>query len=181
MDRSEHREMHRGRVRAAVGRGFLLVLLGALAPMAMQQALAADAPQTTDAAGAAQILGNWLTGKHDGIIQIRRTREGLYQGQIVGGNDRQRLDLHNPDPALRQRQLLGQVILQDMQYDGGGRWSGGTIYDPDSGHTYRCRLELRGADRLHVRGFLGVSLLGRSQTWTRYLGSSMQLPPAAAH
>lgn len=149
--------------------------------MAAYQAHAADATQPANDAQAAQILGNWLTQKRDGIIQIRRTSEGLYQGQIVGGDDPQRTDAHNPDPALRERRLLGQVILQDMQYDGAGRWSGGTIYDPDSGHSYRCRLELRGADQLHVRGFLGVAVLGRSQTWTRYRGSSMQLPPATNH
>ena len=159
----------------------LLTALGALGAMAAFGAHAADAAGASEDARSRQIIGNWLTEKRDGIIQISRTSEGLYQGQIVGGDDPQRTDAHNPDPALRQRTLLGQLILQDMQYDGAGRWSGGTIYDPDSGHTYRCRLELRGADQLHVRGFLGVSLLGRSQTWTRYRGSSMQLPPPSGH
>jgi uncharacterized protein (DUF2147 family) len=149
--------------------------------MAAYEAHAADAAKPADDAQATQILGHWLTQKQDGIIQISRTSEGLYQGQIVGGDDLQRVDTHNPDPTLRARRLLGLVILQDMQYDGAGHWSAGTIYDPDSGHTYRCRLEVRGADRLHVRGFLGVAALGRSQTWTRYRGSSMQLPPAANH
>ena len=141
---------------------------------------AADVTRSAGDAQATQILGNWLTQKRDGIIRISRTSEGLYQGQIVGGDDPQRTDTHNPDPNLRERRLLGQVILQDMQYDGAGHWSAGTIYDPDTGHTYRCRMQLRaGADRLTVRGFLGVALLGRSQSWTRYRGSSLQLPPAA--
>lgn len=143
-------------------------------------AIAAAAAGAPDDAQVTQILGNWLTQKRDGIIQITRNTDGLYEGKIVGGDDPQRTDTHNPDPALRARLLLGQLILQDMQYDGAGHWSGGTIYDPDSGHTYRCRLQLRAPDRLHVRGFLGVSLLGRSQTWTRYRGTSMQLPPAGA-
>jgi uncharacterized protein (DUF2147 family) len=156
--------------------------VAALGLMAAYGVHAADATQPAGDAQATQILGNWLTQKRDGIIQISRTREGLYQGQIVGGDDPQRTDAHNPDPTLRARRLLGQVILQDMQYDGAGRWSAGTIYDPDTGHTYRCRLQLRaGADRLSVRGFLGVSLLGRSQTWTRYRGSSLQLPAATGH
>jgi uncharacterized protein (DUF2147 family) len=155
--------------------GLLVALLGALGSMAGPVATAADDTR------AAAIVGNWLTQKHDGIIQITRTSEGLYQGAIVGGDDPQRTDTHNPDPALRQRTLLGQLIIQDMQYDGAGHWIGGTIYDPDSGHTYRCRLELRDADHLHVRGFLGISVLGRSQIWTRYRGTSMQLPSAAVH
>jgi uncharacterized protein (DUF2147 family) len=128
---------------------------------------------------AAQILGNWLTEPRDGIIEISVTSDGSYQGKIVGGNDPQRLDQHNPDQARRSQTVLGQIILQRMKYDGEGKWSGGSIYDPDSGRTYRCRLERLDNQRLQVRGFIGFALLGRSQVWTRYLGSSMTLPAAA--
>jgi uncharacterized protein (DUF2147 family) len=128
---------------------------------------------------AAQILGNWLTEPRDGIIEISRASDGSYRGTIVGGNDPQRLDAHNPDQARRSQTLLGQSILRGMKYDGDGKWSGGTIYDPDSGRTYQCRLQRLDQDRLQVRGFIGFALLGRSQVWTRYLGSSMTLPPAS--
>ena len=124
------------------------------------------------------ILGNWLTEPRDGIIEISIAGDGSYQGRIVGGNSPQRQDQHNPDPARRSQLLLGQVIFQGMKYDGEGKWSGGTIYDPDSGRTYRCRLERLDAERLQVRGFIGFALLGRSQVWTRYRGSSMTLPAA---
>ena len=63
-----------------------------------------------------------------------------------------------------------------MKYDGEGKWSGGTIYDPDSGHTYSCHLELLEANKLKLRGYFGVSLLGRTQIWTRYTGTSLVLP-----
>jgi uncharacterized protein (DUF2147 family) len=76
--------------------------------------------------------------------------------------------------------LLGQSILLGMHPDGAGAWSGGTIYEPDSGRTYKCHLELIDRDHLKVRGFIGVSLLGRSQTWTRYSGASLDLS-APAH
>jgi len=128
---------------------------------------------------AAQILGNWLTEPRDGIIEISVAGDGSYQGKIVGGNDPHRLDQHNPDQARRSQIVLGQIILQGMKYDGEGKWSGGSIYDPDSGRTYRCRLQRLDNDRLQVRGFIGFALLGRSQVWTRYLGSSMTLPAAA--
>jgi uncharacterized protein (DUF2147 family) len=124
------------------------------------------------------IVGNWLTETRDGIIQISVTGDGSYLGKIVGGNSPQRLDQHNPDPARRSQLLLGQTIFQGMKYDGEGKWSGGTIYDPDSGRTYKCRLERLDPDRLQVRGFIGFALLGRSQVWTRYLASSMTLPAA---
>jgi uncharacterized protein (DUF2147 family) len=148
-----------------------LILLAALGLPLAAAASAGDEP--------AQILGNWLTEPRDGIIQISLAADGSYQGRIVGGNEPQRLDQHNPDPARRSQTLLGHTILQGMKYDGDGKWSGGTIYDPDSGRTYKCHLERLDPQRLQVRGFIGFALLGRSQVWTRYLGSSMTLPPAS--
>jgi uncharacterized protein (DUF2147 family) len=150
---------------AALG---LLALLGAL-------------PLAAAAEGAdASLLGRWLTEPRDGIIEITRAADGSYQGQIIGGNAPTRVDAKNPDPAKRQQLLRGQVILSGLHAEGEA-WSGGTIYDPDSGRTYKCRIESIDRDHLKVRGFLGISLLGRSQTWTRYTGSSLDLPPATAH
>jgi uncharacterized protein (DUF2147 family) len=153
-------------------RGLLwLILLAALGLPLVAAGSPSDEP--------AQILGNWLTEPRDGIIQISVAADGSYQGRIVGGNDPQRLDPHNPDATRRSQLLLGQAILQGMKYDGDGKWSGGTIYDPDSGRTYKCHLQRLDQQRLQVRGFIGFALLGRSQVWTRYLGSSMTLPPAS--
>jgi uncharacterized protein (DUF2147 family) len=134
-------------------------------------------------AGAVQaqdvILGRWLTEPRDGIIEITRAADNSFQGRIIGGNAPGRLDSHNPDPARRPQQLLGQAILQGLHPDGEGGWSGGTIYDPNSGRTYKCRMELLDGDHLKLRGFIGISLLGRTQTWSRYRGTALVLPPAA--
>jgi len=62
--------------------------------------------------------------------------------------------------------MQGVVILRDMEPDG-EKWSGGNIIDPGNGRTYRCKMELSGPNRLRVRGFLGISLLGRTQVWER--------------
>lgn len=129
---------------------------------------AGDDPQTA-------IQGNWLTEPKDGIIQITRSGD-VYEGRIIGGNERGKLDSNNPDPAKRTLELRGQVIMHDMKYDGDSEWSGGTIYDPKSGSTYKCKLELRADGTLKVRGYIGISLLGKTQTWTRYTGDSMDLP-----
>ena len=151
-------------------------LLLLIVPMLL---LALAAPMTGASDDQARlILGNWLTEPRDGIIQISIAGDGSYQGKIVGGNNPQRQDQHNPDPARRSQLLLGQTIVQGMKYDGDGKWSGGSIYDPDSGRSYKCRLELLEPDRLQVRGFIGFALLGRSQVWTRYQASSMTLPAA---
>jgi uncharacterized protein (DUF2147 family) len=126
----------------------------------------------------AQLLGRWLTDPPDGIIEIAVAADGSYQGKIIGGDSPDRLDSKNPDQAKRSASLLGQLIMRDLKYDGQGRWSGGSIYDPDSGHTYSVHLELVDANKLKVRGYLGVSLLGRTTTWMRYTGTSLILPKA---
>jgi uncharacterized protein (DUF2147 family) len=63
--------------------------------------------------------------------------------------------------------VIGLRILWDLQKDGDG-WSGGTILDPETGKTYKCLLSLEdGGKKLKVRGFIGVSLVGRTQYWLR--------------
>lgn len=132
---------------------------------------AADDAQT-------KVLGNWLTEPKDGIIQVSVASDGSLQGKIIGGNEPGKLDSKNPDPAKRSLVLRGQVIMQGLKYDGDSRWSGGTIYDPKNGSTYKCKIELRADGSLRVRGFIGFALLGKTQVWTRYTGVSMDLPKA---
>lgn len=119
------------------------------------------------------IEGTWLTGNGEGLITITVTDDGP-QGSIAGSakpeseQEPNRKDALNPDPALRDRPLLGLGILGSFKADGSGRWKGGRIYDPDSGKTYKCKLKLVDANTLEVRGYLGISLLGRTETWTRH-------------
>jgi uncharacterized protein (DUF2147 family) len=126
---------------------------------------------------ASHVLGTWLTQPKTGIILITQRADGKYEGRIVGGTTPTRLDVKNPDPARRTLLLKGQLILHDMGYDGKGAWSGGTIYDPDSGSTYKALLQLNADGTLKVRGYIGFSLLGRNEIWTRYTGTEMDLPP----
>jgi uncharacterized protein (DUF2147 family) len=76
-------------------------------------------------------------------------------------------DRHNPDPGLRRRKVTGLEILHGLMPQGEGTWVGGSIYDPASGNSYTCRLTLDGDNRLWLRGYLGIPLLGRTTTWTR--------------
>jgi uncharacterized protein (DUF2147 family) len=76
-------------------------------------------------------------------------------------------DVHNPDPALRARQVEGLEVLRGLMQRADGTWTDGSIYDPASGYTYRCQLSLDGNDRLRLRGYVGVPLIGRTTTWTR--------------
>jgi uncharacterized protein (DUF2147 family) len=78
-------------------------------------------------------------------------------------------DKNNPDPALRNRPVIGLEILRGLLPSNQTplSWTGGTIYDPVSGNTYRCRLKLESGDRLYLHGYLGIPLVGRTTTWTR--------------
>ncbi len=129
-------------------------------------ALAASAAS----ASPADIEGTWLSGDGDGLIRIEVTDTSI-SARIVGSpNDdpeRPTTDVRNPDPKLRDRALIGLDIFSGFRYDGDGRWSGGFIYDPNSGKTYRCKLKLLDRDTLKVRGFIGISLIGRTETWHR--------------
>jgi uncharacterized protein (DUF2147 family) len=136
---------------------------------------------TAQGSAAPGILGRWLTEPRDGIIEITQAADGSYQGKIIGGNAPGRVDAKNPDASRRQQLLLGQIILLGMRAEGADGWAGGTIYDPDSGRTYKCHIEPIDHDHLKVRGFIGLSLLGRSQTWTRYAGASLDLSNQKAH
>jgi uncharacterized protein (DUF2147 family) len=113
-------------------------------------------------------LGRWQTAKKDGTIELTVDADGRLQGKIVDGSGgSERLDANNPDPALRSRPLRGQFILKGLSYDGDGKWSGGTIYDPNNGKTYRLKVETSGENLLRLRGYIGTPLLGRTEIWTR--------------
>lgn len=80
-------------------------------------------------------------------------------------------DAENPEPALREREVIGLELLRGLRAspaaDGWDGWDGGEIYDPGSGRTYRAAARLDGPDRLQLRGYLGIHLLGRTTTWIR--------------
>jgi uncharacterized protein (DUF2147 family) len=69
--------------------------------------------------------------------------------------------------ALKNQPIIGMVILRELKKDG-DEWSGGTILDPANGKTYKCKIAVEdGGKKLKVRGYIGVSLLGRTQHWVR--------------
>lgn len=116
------------------------------------------------------VEGTWLSGDGDGWIEITLAGNGLsgvIRGSPNSGNDRPDTDDKNPDPALRSRPLTGLELFEGFSWDGEGRWTGGTIYDPNSGKTYRCIITWVDENTLKVRGYVGVPMLGRTETWTR--------------
>ena len=130
-------------------------------------------PMTALAEIAAEhVEGMWLSADGTGWIKIELS-DNVPTGSIAGSADESGnrgpsdKDNLNPDPALRDRLLLGLTIMDGFTYAGGGKWKSGRIYDPNSGKTYKCRLTLVDEDTLELRGYIGFSLLGRTETWTR--------------
>jgi len=122
------------------------------------------------------ILGVWTTEGGD-KIEIYSCEEGycaeiieivdpLYpEGDPMAGKPK--VDRENPDESLRDRPIIGLELMKGFTAKGNGRWTGGTIYDPENGKTYKCKITLDGENRLKVRGYIGVSIIGRTTVWTR--------------
>ena len=110
------------------------------------------------------------TGKPRGLVRITEVN-GRYQGKLEKifpqpGED--------PDPKCdkcsglrRDQPVIGMTILWDLTKQG-EEYQGGEALDPENGKTYRAKAKLEdGGKTLHVRGFIGISLLGRTQVWVR--------------
>jgi uncharacterized protein (DUF2147 family) len=118
------------------------------------------------------ILGKWINPSGEGQIQIYK-KGNLYYGKLVWlkfPNDeatgKPKLDKNNPDKNLQNRPILGLEILKNFTFDGDDVYEDGKIYDPKNGKDYSCKMTLNG-NKLKIRGYIGVSLLGRSEIWTR--------------
>ncbi|UPK68751.1 DUF2147 domain-containing protein [Chitinophaga filiformis] len=117
-----------------------------------------------------KILGTWLNEEKDGKIEIYKSGS-KYFGKLVWGKNMyepdgsSRTDIKNPDPKLRSRKLQDLVLLTNFTYDD-GEWEGGKIYDPKSGKTYSCVMKFKG-NILQIKGYIGITLLGRTTTWTK--------------
>ncbi len=119
------------------------------------------------------VLGTWLNGTKRGQIQIYK-QGNTYAGKLVWlieptdpATGKPRIDNKNADPAKRNRPLLNLPLMYNFKYDGGNVWSDGKIYNPEDGKEYNCKMTLKDPNVLDVRGYLGIALLGKTQTWTR--------------
>ena len=124
--------------------------------------------QIAGAQSKSKILGVWNNTEKTAQIEIMESENGLI-GKIIWLKDEQPeeeifKDVVNKDTSLRDRPLMGLTILEGLKYDK-GVWKDGKIYDPESGLTYTCELQLMKKDLLEVRGFLGDSWVSRTVEW----------------
>jgi uncharacterized protein (DUF2147 family) len=142
-------------------------------------AMLAGVPLCAWAASADDILGIWFNEEKDSRIEIVKCGE-RYCGNVVwlqepnyAGGSRDgvpgtpMLDHHNPDPSLRKTPIIGLQIVHDFAFAGDNLWKDGKVYDPKNGKTYQGKMTLVTPNRLDLRGFIGISLIGRTTTWTR--------------
>ena len=114
------------------------------------------------------ILGIWWTPEKDGKLEMYE-KDGLIFGKLIWAETPGK-DTKNPDPEMRSRDLVGTDIIKNFTYNTRKeRWEGGTIYDANSGKTYSCRMWFPDGDtkKLKVRGYIGISLLGRTEVFER--------------
>jgi uncharacterized protein (DUF2147 family) len=116
------------------------------------------------------IIGTWLTGSGKGKVKI--TQNGnLFEGTIVWLKDplvngKPDLDDLNPQKDLRSRPVMGIKVLSGLKFNASSnKWEEGTIYDPENGKSYSCNITQVDEKKIHLRGYIGISLIGRTDTW----------------
>jgi uncharacterized protein (DUF2147 family) len=112
------------------------------------------------------IIGTYMTAENEGMVEITK-RGTKYYGKLTWTKTVGKLDSNNPDPKQKTDKLAGKEILKDFVFDGDDQWNGGTIYDPKNGKTYDCKLTPDAKGNLNVRGFIGISLIGRTSFWIK--------------
>ncbi len=115
--------------------------------------------------------GTWYNQEKTARVQFYEQGGKLF-GKVVWLNEpirdgKPRTDENNPDKELAKKPLMGLVFLKNFKKDSEKAWSGGTIYDPNNGKTYSCEMKLINPDKLNVRGYIGISLIGRTSEFTR--------------
>jgi uncharacterized protein (DUF2147 family) len=138
---------------------FLLVFLLLASYVGFSQAPGPDA-----------VIGTWLTASTKAKVTIYK--EGSkYNGKITWLKEpnypdgKPKVDKNNPEKSKQSIPLLGLNMLKDFVFND-GQWEDGTIYDPENGKTYSCTIKYRDG-KLDLRGYIGISLIGRTQTWFR--------------
>jgi uncharacterized protein (DUF2147 family) len=139
----------------------------------MKAILAASAAASIALAGSAAAedgpFGVWQSPSRGAHIQIVPCEDGAICGKLLTASrpksNPQLLDIHNKDPSLRDRSMLGQTVLQGFK-GGPMKWTGGKLYNPGDGNYYSGVITLVDNDHLQLKG-CAFWFLCKGQTWTR--------------
>jgi uncharacterized protein (DUF2147 family) len=117
-----------------------------------------------------KIEGTWFNDIKDAKIQIYKSNDGKFYGKIIWlkepiKNGKPKLDEKNRNEKLQKQPIVGLLILKGFEKDG-DTYEDGTIYDPENGKTYDCKITYKGKT-LSIRGYVGISMFGRTTVWER--------------
>ncbi|MEL6719704.1 MAG: DUF2147 domain-containing protein [Bacteroidota bacterium] len=110
------------------------------------------------------VIGKYLSPDKVGQIEVFK-RNGKYYGRTICCNEK-RMDVKNPNPALRVRSRIGIEFIHDFEFDGDNEYINGTIYNPEDGRTYSAKMWLDGKE-LNMRGYVGAPILGKTIVFTK--------------
>ena len=108
------------------------------------------------------------TGRVRGLVRIFERNGGFFGKVEATASPEESKQICSPCPGERKNKpVIGLVVLTNMKRQG-NEYSGGEILDPDTGSIYKCKMRLvDGGRKLILRGYIGFSLLGRTQVWVR--------------
>lgn len=133
---------------------------------------------STFGAGPGDVLGEWKTEGTNSRLELFRCEDKIC-GKIVtpkkpddinsryGSVGKAAVDSKNPDPALRKRPIIGMEIMKGFTSKGDKKWENGICYNPKSGKSYKCNLHMVSPERLELRIYIWIPLLGRTFALTR--------------
>ena len=116
------------------------------------------------------IVGKWYNTEKDAQVEIYKEGSKFF-GKIVWlqdptDNGKPKVDKNNGDISKRERPIIGMKLLNNFEHKG-STWENGTIYDPKNGKIYSCIIKKKDNKTLEVRGYVGISLIGRTVEWTK--------------
>jgi uncharacterized protein (DUF2147 family) len=118
------------------------------------------------------IVGVWLTGSGKAHVKIDKVGN-YYFGRVVwlkeplNTEGKPKLDINNEDVSKRNKTVFGMQLVGGFEWKNDNLWDNGSIYDPLNGKTYKCKIDLENITTMNIRGFIGISLFGRTDIWKR--------------
>lgn len=141
---------------------------------------AKEAPDPSD------VTGYWLSEGKGLMVEISRCKgdEEALCGRIAWLKDPEneetgapKRDIENPDPALRDRTWCGLTVIEGLKFNHGRwDWKGGSVYNPKDGHSYSVKLRSGDGNLLEIRAYIGIGLLGKTETWSRVPADAAECP-----
>ncbi|MEC3908116.1 DUF2147 domain-containing protein [Tamlana sp. 2201CG12-4] len=116
------------------------------------------------------IIGIWEMNDQSAKMEVFRSGDE-YQAKLLWGKDitnpdgTSKTDNNNPDAKLKNRDLIGMTYITGLSYDD-EEWENGHVYNNANGKWYKCYVWIK-KDRLHLRGYLGLPMLGQTTKWNR--------------